>query len=548
MAPVPYGHPIRYAPLALAGTQLTLIVYLTYAVAASLYTSYKALGPAQDTRSRLAQRKKIAPAFLALALAAFSTATYSAVASGIVSYKTWAYQHGLDMSNGANEQLFVGSAEPGDSTQLYIAEWLSDTPVYLDLVEIVSEKARRFWWGQQVDLATMAFSLLLAVEGRRKKIPMLSAFMVLAHLVNLSFAQNLFYLALLLTPSPLPSGNEDLELPVVPLSNSSWTKFRNKLMPPKPRNWYPKPILLFGSLVLNLASTFLLPYAAGTPTFQTTTILARVSTFLPLVLPSVVPTTWGNTYDQPHEAYASFTKTFRFFSTMALVMHAKATYLALVYNAPDSHYHRHSKFIPWDVEERSKWERTTTALGKVLGSISDHPAVAGVGIDALIAALSVGLWAAVRAANVQDVLSSAIPFYPYVPKVDSTASNGATKPLEKIEADPVEDTEPEPPVTLRRSGRKTHSRVGSVASSSSASEAVATTPSTRKRGRPKKTKPAEEDKAYSPAPSVAKQLVEGDVPPQDLDWESATLGWGLAALGGLASACAGVFGGECVSR
>jgi hypothetical protein len=45
--------------------------------------------------------------------------------------------------------------------------------------------------------------MLLALEGRRRKIPFLWAYLALGHLVNLSFAQNLFYIALLLTPSPL---------------------------------------------------------------------------------------------------------------------------------------------------------------------------------------------------------------------------------------------------------------------------------------------------------------------------------------------------------
>jgi hypothetical protein len=48
--------------------------------------------------------------------------------------------------------------------------------------------------------------MLLAIEGRRRNIPYLWAYLSLAHLVNLSFAQNLFYLALLLAPSPLDSG------------------------------------------------------------------------------------------------------------------------------------------------------------------------------------------------------------------------------------------------------------------------------------------------------------------------------------------------------
>lgn len=53
---------------------------------------------------------------------------------------------------------------------------------------------------------------------------------------------------------------------------------------------------------------------------------------------------------------------------------------------------------------------------------------------------------------------------------------------------------------------------------------------------------------YKVVALVASSTLEGDeTPPQTLDWESASLAWGLAAVGGLASACAGVFGGECVS-
>lgn len=69
----------------------------------------------------------------------------------------------------------------------------------------MAEKARRFWWGNQRALAAVPWSMLLSIEGRRRNIPFLWAYQLLAQLVNLSFAQNLFYLALLLTPSPLNS-------------------------------------------------------------------------------------------------------------------------------------------------------------------------------------------------------------------------------------------------------------------------------------------------------------------------------------------------------
>jgi hypothetical protein len=77
--------------------------------------------------------------------------------------------------------------------------------VYVDAFEIIAEKARRFWWGQQIELGMVPWSLLLSIEGRRRNIPVPWAFLALAHLVSLSFAQNLFYIAMLLAPSPLPS-------------------------------------------------------------------------------------------------------------------------------------------------------------------------------------------------------------------------------------------------------------------------------------------------------------------------------------------------------
>ena len=51
-------------------------------------------------------------------------------------------------------------------------------------------------------------------------------------------------------------------------------------------------------------------------------------------------------------------------------------------------------------------ERSSTAVGKVLGAIGDHPAVSAVGWDVILSGLSVGLWAAVRGLDVQGILVS----------------------------------------------------------------------------------------------------------------------------------------------
>ncbi|KAK8082535.1 hypothetical protein PG996_001316 [Apiospora saccharicola] len=530
MAPVPNLYPPSYVPLGVASAHLSLVVYLSYAVGTSLYTSYKSQSPSQRTRQRVSRRVKLAPIFVGLAAAALSLATYTTVRYAALSYRAWADHRGY-----ALPQRWFGDGglvpDTSNSTELYVAHWLSDTPVYFDAFEIIAEKARRFWWGQQIDLATVAWSMLLAIEGRRRRIPLLPAFMALAYLVNLSYAQNLFYLALLLTPAPIPSGEDGrLELPVAP-----------------PNNWCPHPAVFLAGLAVNFAAIGLLPHAAETPSFVKVVMISRVATFLPLLLPKVVPVSWGTVHPHPHDAYGSFTTLFRFLSAASFFLHAKATLYGLSYNLPNSHYHRHSRFLPWDVEERSAWERSTTALGKVIGSISDHPVVAGVGWDALICVMSLGIWAAVRATDIQAIIKSAVPYYG-TEIADALPSSKEDASEQKIKTEPEDDEspDPEPYMALKASGRA-KGRLASIASSSGASEDIAaSTP--RQRGRANRQL-AEEEKAYEPTAKEAREVVEGDIlPPDDLDWESASLSWGLAALGGLGCACAGVFGGESISR
>lgn len=90
----------RYPPLILAAGHLSSIIYLIYAVGDSLYTSYKSLGPVSNTRSRIEQRRKFIPVFLGLAITALSVATYYFAQFAVLSYKTWAYEHGLDLTHG----------------------------------------------------------------------------------------------------------------------------------------------------------------------------------------------------------------------------------------------------------------------------------------------------------------------------------------------------------------------------------------------------------------------------------------------------------------
>jgi len=85
---------------------------------------------------------------------------------------------------------FRGGEHP---SRFHGVRWLSDTAFYRDFVEIVAEKARYYWWGQQITLGMLSWSQFVAIEGQRRNIPYLWAFMALAQLVSLSYAQNLFF-------------------------------------------------------------------------------------------------------------------------------------------------------------------------------------------------------------------------------------------------------------------------------------------------------------------------------------------------------------------
>ncbi|KAK3295877.1 uncharacterized protein B0H64DRAFT_321809 [Chaetomium fimeti] len=560
-------------PLALAVLRVVLAVYSSYTVGGSLYQSHKALGPAQDTRNRKAERIKLTAAFGSLAALGLVFAVTSGLEYLTLSYKVWASERGVavpDSLFGNHTLTTDGANGPG----LYLKYWLSDTPVFLDALEIITEKARRLWWGQQLDLATISWTALLAVEGRRRRIPHLWAYSLLPHLVSLSFAQNLFYVALLQTPSPIAPRETRI------------AQFLHGMLPKKPHNWFPKLSLLLVPLVANYLVILRLPNTVWTPSFPTAVGLSKVLTLAPLILPAIAPASWGTVHSDPRDAYPDITKLFNIISASSALLHARTTLSALRYNLPDSSKHRHSLFtIPLDTEERSKWERTATAVEKVLSSMTDHPAVAAAGKDVLLSTLGLGLWAAVRSTDVASMLRSM--YSTPEPRRLTQPSKPESKPTKpEPSPSPEEDAHPTTPtpalgMTLRRRGRAAKgSSISSTGSSNAPGDDTTTTTTAhqppKRRGRPRKVKPEpgpepepepelklepehhepereegvpDEDKTYQPTPAVRAEVGLGDVVPEgDFDWESAALAWGVTVLGGLGLGSATVFGGECLAR
>ena len=219
-------------------------------------------------------------------------------------------------------------------------------------------------------------------------------------------------------------------------------------------------------------------------------------------------------------------------------------------------------------------------MEKILGSMTDHPAVAAAGKDVLLCAFSLGVWAAVRALDVHHMLKSVAPFYGKKEE-DKKAlpphPNNVIGTREPVE--PVSESETSRPssssgLTMKLRDRSKHvSSKLAEALTASTDGSTETSPSSqpprRRPGRPRKIKQeptpepellgtidevagapdAAADATYEPTPAVKAQVVEGDVLPDgEFDWESAALAWGLTALGGLGAGSSAVYGAECVSR
>lgn len=221
-----------YSGVALVAIHIFSVVYFSQRVVSSLLHSNYALPVSQDVKRRISSRRQLGWIFYGLALLSIGVAAYVGAAYASLSFEIWADERGVGSSARSVSpsmpwypvaldltpvlcSTFEGIATNASASQVPATgsryesvfdrvRWLGDTPIYQDAFEIVAEKARRFWWGQQIDLAMLPWAVFMAVEGHRRGISNLFSFLALAHLVNLSFAENVFFMALVLTPVPLP--------------------------------------------------------------------------------------------------------------------------------------------------------------------------------------------------------------------------------------------------------------------------------------------------------------------------------------------------------
>lgn len=530
-------------PIGLFASYLAAASGLTFFVSRNiLFKAFKSLPPSQATRIRTTNRRKHVILFTSLAVVSLIVTIWQMFRVLSLSYRAWAYEMGQSLP-----QSWVGEGGVwGEGkTGLALGRWLEDTDLLNDALEIAVEKSRRYWWTQQLILAAAAWSIYLSVEGRRRNIRHLWAFMLLAQTVGLSFAINLFFVAVLLTSVPLAPRENESESPRAVVKQrqkksafsdtststltqkttdivlSAWTRVR-PFLPPSPtkphhHTWEPHALALFAPVLVSCICAFLLPYATGTELFFPLHLVSCLALLQPLYPQFFMPESFGSTSPTHSHVYLP-----RLISAVSFALHIKQSLVALLDADPGAYSHRHSHYLAYahlpHEEERTKAYRSATAFGGVLGAFDDHPVVSLVGWDVLMCGLSLGLWAAIRGIHPGRILS-AVGLGTELPKSTKKPAprkrgNGSAKTAAAKEDDTTGTITKTPAKSTRRRKKSTKSE-GADDTIDAAAE-------------------------FKPPPSaeIDDMAFEGE---EDLpeNFESAALDWGLFALGGLGVSAVG---------
>ncbi|KAJ6535950.1 hypothetical protein DFH09DRAFT_1042991 [Mycena vulgaris] len=131
---------------------------------------------------------KKAYVFIALAAASFG--------------HTWFYMFKFMAWSFANYEQSNSAASTGNMIQR-MSGWLLETSLFEQAWFSVCFGPVNWWWSQQLCLFTVgAWTIFLATEGRRHRVKLIWAYMLLGQLVAISVASNLFYLSLVLAAPP----------------------------------------------------------------------------------------------------------------------------------------------------------------------------------------------------------------------------------------------------------------------------------------------------------------------------------------------------------
>lgn len=162
-------------------------IFWLYNVFALVFTGIALRSLYRLQKTSKSKRSNVAAIWLfsSLALVSFATLSTNMLNVLIQSFGTWsAAREAEDLAN----------------LPLAIWQWSITSSLFQDFGEAIVVDSARFFWVQSALLATLSVFYYMGVEGRLRGVPQLWSFFCLSQILPISFAQNLFYVALLLAP------------------------------------------------------------------------------------------------------------------------------------------------------------------------------------------------------------------------------------------------------------------------------------------------------------------------------------------------------------
>lgn len=195
-------------------------LFLSSLIVLDLYKAYQAQSSLSSKEARRTSQQL--QVFVALAVLSFSTLSYHMLSYLILSYRSWFMFRNLKPLQGLQSPMIFSGVTILEFTAR-IWQWLTQSTLFQDFARTICTSSANFWWTQQALLATMASALFISVEGMhmnhvsnalgicnlmnlglRRQVPHLWAYLAIGQILPISFAQSLFFIAMILMPVPEP--------------------------------------------------------------------------------------------------------------------------------------------------------------------------------------------------------------------------------------------------------------------------------------------------------------------------------------------------------
>ena len=137
--------------------------------------------------------------FSSLAFFSFTALSFNMLHVLVYSFQLWTQDHPLASGMSAGSALMT------------IWKWSITSTLFKDFGVAIVEDLKRFFWTQAALWATMSVCIYMGAEGVHRRVPRLWAYFALSQILPISFAQNLFYVALLRLPPA--NSNKGVMLP-----------------------------------------------------------------------------------------------------------------------------------------------------------------------------------------------------------------------------------------------------------------------------------------------------------------------------------------------